>query len=67
MYLRAFGMGTFVVLTTITIFQKHYHYQNFRYSVCLKLDPRGVPWISSDGEMRRIFLSVKFTISGFFG
>ena len=29
--------------------------------------PKGVLWISSDGNDRRIFLSLKFSIPGFFG
>ena len=34
--------------------------------LCLGGGPSGVLRISSDGEVRRIFLGLKFTISGFF-
>ena len=36
------------------------------YSYCLHYSPGGVLGISSDGDDRRIFLGLKFSIPGFF-
>ena len=39
----------------------------FKYHLCESvLNPEGVIWFSSDGDDRRIFLDLKFSVLGFF-